>query len=151
VTDIISERVLSHSARSRYRGLEFTRFVRANGSSIVATLVEWGLVKLMVTISVHYLIAAAVGAVVGAIMDFSLKRHWAFVRGQIGTVHGEAARYVIASALSLIWNLVASYVLVSLVGLPKVTGVIVASVIVGLVWNYPVHRIYVFHDRHHAS
>lgn len=138
-------------ARSLHRGLEITRFVRANGSSILATLIEWGLVKVMVTLAIHYLVAAAVGALVGAIMDFSLKRHWAFVRGRIGTVHGEAARYVVASALSLVWNLLASYVLVSMLGMPKVSGVIVASVIVGLAWNYPVHRLYVFHDRHHAA
>ncbi len=149
LTEFTSERAVVDTVRTPDRAKEITRFIRANGSSILATLVEWGLVKVLVSAGVHYLIAAGAGALLGAVMDFSLKRHWAFVRGQqMGTVHGEAFRYLVASALSLVWNLLVSYLLVSVAGLPAVSGVILASIIVGLAWNYPVHRLYVFHDRH---
>lgn len=128
-------------------GLELRRFLRANGSSIGASLLEWVLITVLVGLNVHYLYAATVGAVLGAIMDFAIKRHWAFERGTIGAVHSEGLRYLAASALSLVWNLAVAYTLVDGLHMAKVPGVIASSIIVGIAWNYPVHRYFVFHDR----
>jgi len=128
------------------RGLaaEVARFVRANLSSTIASAVEYALVTGLVVVGVHYLYAAALGAVTGAVTDFSLKRHWAFDRAAKGSVHGEALRYLVVSAGSLALNLGGSYALVDGVGLPAVPGVIAASLVVGFVWNYPLHRYFVF-------
>lgn len=132
-------------------GLEFRRFLRANSSSIGASLLEWVLITVLVGVNVHYLYAATVGALLGAIIDFAIKRHWAFDRGIIGAAHWEGLRYLAASALSLVWNLVLSYALVDGLHMAKVPGVIAASIIVGVAWNYPVHRYFVFHDRHASA
>jgi putative flippase GtrA len=132
---------------ARARGLEVTRFVRANASSLLATGLEWVLVTGLVTWHLHYLWATSIGAVAGAVTDFLIKRHWAFVRGRVGSIRGEAARYVGASALSLGWNILIAYGLVDGLHVAAVPGVIIASIIVGLAWNYPVHRHFVFHDR----
>jgi putative flippase GtrA len=128
------------------RGLlaELGRFVRANLASGVASGAEYVLVTCLVVAGVHYLYAATAGAVMGAAIDFSMKRWWAFDRTHKGSVHGEGARYVAVSATSLGMNLVAAYALVDGVGLPAVPGVIAASIIVGAVWNYPLHRYFVF-------
>lgn len=134
-----------------HRGLELQRFVRANASAVVATALDWLAVKVLVTLDIHYLVAAGVGAVLGAITDFSLKRNWAFLRGEKGAVHQEASRYVIASALSLGMNLMVSYVLVDMMHLAPVRGVITASIIVGCLWNYPMHRFFVFPEQRRAA
>ena len=128
------------------RGLaaEVRRFVRANLSSAIASGIEWVLVTGLVVAGVHYLYAAAAGAVTGAVTDFSLKRHWAFARAGKGAVHHEALRYVLVAAASLGLNLGLSYALVDGLGLPAVPGVIAASLVVGIVWNYPLHRWFVF-------
>ena len=128
------------------RGLaaEIGRFVRANLSSSIASGVDYVLVTGLVLAGVHYLGAATAGAIAGAITDFSLKRHWAFDRTGIGAVHHEWLRYLAVSATSLALNLVLAYALVDGVGLPAVPGVIAASIVVGFVWNYPLHRYYVF-------
>ncbi len=127
--------------------MELTRFLRANASTLLATALEWGLVTGLVAWHVHYLWAAASGALLGALIDFSIKRHWAFLRGQIGSVHGEALRYVAASGLSLGWNLLVAFLLVNRLHIAAVPGVIIASVMVGVAWNYPVHRYVVFRDQ----
>jgi putative flippase GtrA len=131
------------------RGLavEIGRFVRANLSSTAATAVDWGLVTTLVLLRLHYLFAAAAGAVAGAVADFSLKRHWAFDRSVKGAVHHEGVRYLLVSAGSLGWNLLLSWALVDGLGLPSVPGVIAASVLVGFAWNYPLHRLFVFRHR----
>lgn len=128
------------------RGLatEIGRFVRANLSSTIASGVDYVLVTGLVLVGVHYLGAATAGAIAGAITDFSLKRHWAFDRTGIGAVHHEGLRYLVVSATSLALNLMLAYALVDGVGLPAVPGVITASIVVGFVWNYPLHRYYVF-------
>jgi len=137
------------------RGLvaEIGRFVRANLSSTVASGAEYLLVTGLVLAHAHYLYAAGAGAVLGAVVDFSLKRHWAFDRAAKGTVHHEGLRYLVVSASSLGLNLALSYALVDGLHLPAVPGVIGASLVIGFAWNYPLHRLYVFHTarRHGGS
>ena len=133
-------------SRPAERGLvaELGRFVRANLSSTIASGIEYVLVTALVVLHVHYLYAAAAGAVTGAVIDFSLKRHWAFDRSHKGAVHHEGLRYLAVSGTSLALNLAGSYALVDGLRLPAVPGVIAASLVVGFVWNYPLHRYYVF-------
>jgi putative flippase GtrA len=102
-------------------------------------------------VRVHYLYAAAAGAVTGAVADFSLKRHWAFDRAAKGAVHHEALRYLAVSGTSLALNLACAYVFVDGLGLPSVPGIIAASLVVGFAWNYPLHRLYVFRHAAPAS
>jgi putative flippase GtrA len=123
---------------------EIGRFFRANLSSSIATGIEWVLVTALLLVRIHYLTAAALGAATGAFTDFSLKRHWAFDRLRKGGLHREGLRYLLVSGGSLVWNLVVAYVLVERFGSPKVPGVIGASVVVGFLWNYPLHRSFVF-------
>jgi putative flippase GtrA len=73
-----------------------------------------------------------------------LKRHWAFDRASKGAVHHEGLRYLVVSAASLLLNLAGAYALVDGLDAPAVPGVIAASIVVGFVWNYPLHRCYVF-------
>ncbi len=127
---------------------ELGRFVRANLASGIASGLEWVLVTGLVLAGVHYLSAAAAGAVTGAATDFSLKRHWAFDRAYRAAIEREGLRYLGVSALSLALNLTCAYALVDELGLPAVPGVIAASLVVGVVWNYPLHRYWVFrHER----
>jgi putative flippase GtrA len=128
------------------RGLvaEIGRFVRANLASTIASGVEYVLVTGLVLAHAHYLYAATAGAATGAIIDFSLKRHWAFDRASKAAVHREGLRYLVVSVASLALNVALSYALVDGLHLPAVPGVIAASLVVGFSWNYPLHRLYVF-------
>jgi putative flippase GtrA len=132
------------------RGLaaEIGRFVRANLASTIASGLEYVLVTGLVLAGVHYLTAATAGAITGAITDFSLKRHWAFDRSSMAAVHHEGFRYLLVAALSLGLNLALAYALVDGLHLPAVPGVIAASLVIGFVWNYPLHRYYVFRTVH---
>jgi len=124
--------------------LEMGRFLRANLSSGIATALDWALVTAIVWLGVHYLIAAGVGAIAGALTDFAIKRHWAFDRSAKGTVTVEGLRYLLVSASSLCWNLLLSWALVGGLGAPAIPGVIAASILIGVLWNYPLHRWFVF-------
>ncbi len=68
----------------------------------------------------------------------------AFTREAKGRLHAEAIRYLMVSGTSLLWNLAAAWGLVDCLRLPPIPGVILASVAVGVAWNYPLHRLWVF-------
>jgi putative flippase GtrA len=149
---------MSHRHRRRVTPLSSPRlkretagFARAHVSSGCATAVNWVMVATLVPMAVHYLTAAAVGAVSGGVTDFMLKRHWAFHRVTRASMRREGSRYAIASSTSLLWNMAASHLMVGRLHLPAVPGVIAASVLVGIAWNYPMHRFFVFGHGHDAD
>jgi putative flippase GtrA len=123
---------------------EVGRFIRANLSSSAASLVDYVLVALLLLVRTHYLVAATVGALSGAVTDFSLKRHWAFDRTTKGAFHHEGLRYLLVSGASLLLNLVVAYALVDGLKVKALPGVVAASIVVGFLWNYPLHRLFVF-------
>ena len=132
------------SGGARRVAAEVGHFVRAHVASGIASGLEWLLVTGLVLAGVHYLVAAAAGAVTGAATDFSLKRYWAFGRTHREGFGREGLRYVAVSLASLALNLAVAYVLVDWLAVRPIPGVIGASILVGFGWNYPLHRIYVF-------
>jgi len=122
---------------------ETWRFVKAQASALTATGVDWVLMSALIALGANLYLAVGAGALAGAITDFSIKRGWVFdARG--GVLRGQIGRYVLASALSLGWNELLTYLAVARLGLPKIPGAIGAAVVVGTLWNYPVHRLFVF-------
>jgi putative flippase GtrA len=124
--------------------IEAARFARANLVAFAATALDWCIVALLTWAGVDYLVARPLAAIAGAAFDFSLKRRWAFDRETRRHVVAEGARYLAVSASSLGWNVLASYLLVDVAGMPVLAGVITGSLIVGIAWNYPLHRFFVF-------
>ena len=122
---------------------ETWRFAKAQVSSGAATLVDWALVTSTIALGMHYLVSVAIGAVAGAVTDFSIKRSWVF-EARAGLLRGQAWRYAAVSLLSLAWNELLAYAAVDGMGFPKIPGVIGASIVVGAAWNYPMHRLFVF-------
>ena len=125
---------------------EVWKFVKGQLSSSLATIVDWALMSSLIAFSVHYLYAAAAGALAGALTDFSVKKWWVFGERR-GALHGQALRYALVSAASAGLNCLLAYALVSGLGAPEVPGVIGASIVIGFIWNYPMHRLFVFGRR----
>ncbi len=134
---------MSSSFTPRSLWSELIRVAKAQLSSGIATGSEWLLMTGLVLAGVHYLIAAALGAVLGAGIDFSIKKWWVFSAGA-GVLHAQAIRYAVVSGASAGLNSAAAYALVGGIGLPEIPGVILASIVVGLAWKYPLHRLFVF-------
>ena len=122
---------------------ETIKFVEGQLSAGAATFVDWALLSTVIALGAHYAIAVAVGAVAGACTDFSIKRGWVF-KARAGGLPGQMWRYLLVSGASLAWNELLTFVAVSKLHLPAIPGAIGASVIVGAVWNYPMHRAFVF-------
>lgn len=86
-----------------------------------------------------------VGSLFGAVTSFTLGRRWVF-QSVAGDIRGQALRYAFVSTLSLIFNAVGEKLIVQ-AGLNYIVGRVLMSVVVGMLWNFPMHRYFVFRDR----
>ena len=113
-------------------------------SSFLATIVDYGVLFSLVEIfKVWYVIAVATGSFLGAVVNFVLNRYWAF-RAAHSYWHHQALRYTISSGLSLVLNTGGVYVVTEYIGLHYALSVVVVSILVGVLVNFPMQRFFVF-------
>lgn len=113
-------------------------------ASFVATAADFGaMVALVELAGLSPVVAAALGALVGAGLNFYLNRWWVF-RVEREPALGQAARYALVSAASAGWNALGEHLLFKVLGLHYVLARVLVSVTVGLGWNFPLQRGWVF-------
>lgn len=123
-------------------------FLSSLGRSQAASLIATGcdflvLIYLVESLGVWYVAATAMGAFVGAVINFSINRYWSF-KATGGRIHIQAFRYSLVSGLSLLFNSLGVYWMTDDLGLPYVASKALTSLLVGLFFNFPMHRFYVF-------
>jgi putative flippase GtrA len=88
----------------------------------------------------------AVGAACGALTNFLLGRQWIF-RATDRSAAGQALRYALVSAGSLGLNSMGEHLLLRALGLPYVPTRVLVAAMVGMGWNFPLHRFFVFRGK----
>ncbi len=119
-------------------------FSKAQIAALIATAVDFSCLIILVELfSLWYPYATAIAALSGAITNFLLGRHWSFVATGDHWKQ-QAIRYGWVSLGSLMLNTMMVYGITEMMGVQYVVSKIVASVIIGIAFNYPLHRYYVF-------
>lgn len=122
-------------------------FSKANLTALAATIVDFGTLATLVEIGgLFYVIATACGAVLGAVTNFILNKYWAFEHGH-GRLSAQGFRYALVSGCSLLLNTGLVFCLTDFLGMMYLKSKLVAALIVGWGWNYPLHRYFVFPPR----
>ena len=112
-------------------------------SSLVATGVDYFVMILCVSaFGLSPVLGTVIGALCGAVTSFTLGRRWVF-DARRGDLRGQALRYAMVSALSRCCNAGGEWLLVR-VGLQYIAARLVTSTVVGIGWNFPMHRHFVF-------
>lgn len=123
---------------------------RSQIASLIATAVDFAsLIFLVEVCGVWYVAATAMGAALGAIVNFLLGRHWSFTAGD-QAVGGQALRYAMVALLSLVLNSLAVYLLTAYGNIYYALSRVIAAIVVGLLFNFPLHRRFVFGQRSYA-
>jgi putative flippase GtrA len=122
----------------------FRSLRRSQITSVVATSVDFS-VTLFLTEIIHvfYKYSTATGAFFGAVTSFLLCRHWAF-QSKNNKWHTQAARYALASVLSLLLNTWAVIFLTETFDIQYVVSKTIAAVFFGLTVNFLLFRYFVF-------
>ena len=112
-------------------------------SSLVATGVDYVIMIACVSLfGLSPVVGTVIGAMCGAVTSFTLGRRWVF-DARRGDLRGQALRYAMVSAVSLCCNAGGEWLLLR-VGLQYVLARVVTSIVVGIGWNFPMHRHFVF-------
>jgi putative flippase GtrA len=119
-------------------------YVRSQLVAVLATAVDFGV---MVTITKlwagHYVAATAIGAVSGGVMAFVANRNWSFLARDRAAL-GQSLRYAVVWVGSLSLNVGLVYVLTEAGGINAVVSKVITSILVGVFFNFPLHRYFVF-------
>jgi CDP-diacylglycerol--glycerol-3-phosphate 3-phosphatidyltransferase len=121
-------------------------FRRAWVASAVATAVDYGTFTILVeVIGVYTGTSRALGALLGAITNFTLNKLYTFKTRQ-NSVLVEVPRYAAISLTSLLLNTVGVILLTEGLRWNPLFAAALVGVIVSLAWNLPLHRIFVFRE-----
>jgi putative flippase GtrA len=119
-------------------------FLRHQAAASAATVVDFGTMIVLVSLAgAPAVLGTVVGAACGAVTNFLLARSWVF-SARAGKVHSQATRYALVSGGSLLWNAGGEYLLHDALRIQYVVARVIVAVAVSFLWNYPMHRAYVF-------
>ncbi|PKP33591.1 MAG: polysaccharide biosynthesis protein GtrA [Bacteroidetes bacterium HGW-Bacteroidetes-16] len=119
-------------------------FLRYNVVSIVATSVDFVvLIGLTEIAHLWYLFSAYEGALAGGITGFILERNWVFKRKEV-KLTTQSTKYLLIWIVSIVLNTGGLYLMVELSGYQYIISKIIVSVLVGVGFNYLMHKYYIF-------
>lgn len=119
-------------------------FLKAQASSLIATMVDFLTTIIMVEVfKQHYVTAGIVGAVAGAITNFSVNRQWTF-DSKKESVQTQTLRYALIWTGSLILNISGLYILTHFFNVEYIVSKVLVSIVVGVSFNYILQKKYVF-------
>ncbi len=123
---------------------------RSQTASLTSTLVDFGSLIFLVEIArVWYVAATAIGAFLGAVINFMLGRHWSFT-AENDSVRGQAIRYAVVSAVSLLLNSLGVYLLTEYLEIHYAISRAIAAILIGVLFNFPLQRRFVFGKQKYA-
>ena len=122
-------------------------FQRAWVASAVATVVDYGTFTLLLeVVGIYTGTSRALGALVGAVTNFTLNKLYTFKSRQ-NSVLVEVPRYAAISLTSLLLNTVGVILLTEGLRWNPLLAAALVGVLVSLCWNLPLHRIFVFREQ----
>jgi phosphatidylglycerophosphate synthase/putative flippase GtrA len=124
---------------------------RAWIASVIATVIDYGTFTVLVELAGIYTgTSRALGALLGAVTNFTVNKVWTF-RTQGDSVWHEVPRYAAISLTSLLLNTLGVVLLTDGLRWNPLVAAALVGVLVGVGWNLPLHRYFVFRHGQHRS
>jgi putative flippase GtrA len=112
--------------------------------SIVATCVDFAVMTLLVELlRLPPAVATALGATCGGVTNFILGRRWIFKAHDLD-IGPQALRYASVSATSAALNAGGEQLVYGYFGVQYIVARAIVSILVSILWNYPMQRGFVF-------
>ncbi len=137
----------SSSARGRFAvsawPAKIAEWIRHHTGSLMATGVDFlVMITTVELLGLGPVAGTAAGALCGAFTSFLLGRNWVFRRAD-SSAGGQMVRYALVAGTSLGLNALGEYLTVR-AGLGYVRARVIVAVVVSNLWNYPMHKFFVF-------
>ncbi len=123
-------------------------FSKAQVSSGVGGVVDYFTMILFTEVfHIHYTISIAIGGVVGAIVNFSINKFWAF-RSKTHpyklTFRKQLSRFILVVVNSILLKMSGTYLLTTFLKIDYKISRIITDLLVSIVFNYILQRYWVF-------
>ncbi len=119
-------------------------FIRANSASLVSSFCDYMVsILLKELILVPAFFASIIGTMAGGIVNFFINRQWVF-RSYSTSIYLQSKRYFLIWSGNVLLNAVGLYLLIDVAGLYYLTAKVITSVLVAIMYNYPLQKKYVF-------
>lgn len=126
-------------------------FLKAQGSSIIATLTDFLVTISLVTVfGMWYAEANAVGVISGGLVNFFINRDWVF-NGPQRKLRSQLSRYFLVWCGNLLLNTTGVYMITQYTEWNYVTSKIIVAILVGWFYNYTLQKRYVFKKAEYVS
>ena len=147
-SSLTSARALRRESTASRGGLLI--FSQHQIAAILATALDYAVMIACVSaVGLSAPLGTAVGSIVGAVANFTLGRRWVF-QSTTSAMAGQAWRYAFVALFSLGFETGGEKLMVAM-GLNYIVARLIASSCVGMLWNYPMHRAFVFKSRARSS
>lgn len=119
-------------------------FFRYQIAAIIATGIDFGVYFLLKDgFHVWYVVATAVGAFSGAVVNFIICRNWAFAAKET-KITLQASKYIIVSAGSLLLNTLLVFVFTNYFLLHENYSRVITAIFVAVTYNFLLQKYFVF-------
>lgn len=119
-------------------------FIKANSASLVSSFCDYLVAILLKELMlVPAFFASIIGTMSGGVINFFINRHWVF-RSYSTSIYFQSKRYFLIWSGNLMLNALGLYLLIDVAGLYYIIAKVVTSVLVAVLYNYPLQKKYVF-------
>ncbi len=119
-------------------------FIKAQISSALSTAVDFTVTVLLKEVfDAYYVVAGIMGTICGGITNFLLGRNWTFASKE-ELVSVQAFRYLLVWVGNLVLNALLLYICTDFIGIKYWMSKVLASLIVGIGYNYVLQKVFVF-------
>ena len=121
-----------------------TNLFRHQIAGTIAFLVDFVVFVILTDlVHMHYVPSTAMGALVGAILNFMLSSYWAFP-GSKNSKKNQLFKYVLVSGGSIVLNTLFVYLITDFLGFDEKLSKLITAVLVGSFYNFLLMRNFVF-------
>ena len=126
------------------RSYRLWEWIRHHTTAVLSTVVDYSVMVALVELGgLNPVPATALGALCGAVTNFTVNRRFTYRAAQV-PVGSQLWRFALVSAASLGLNTAGEWLFHDVLGIQYLGARVIASLIVSNGWNYPMLRFFVF-------
>lgn len=123
---------------------EVSAFSKAQISAFVGGIIDYGVMIICVSVfDWHYIAGIILGGIIGALVNFSVNRHWSF-KGQKVPIKGQVGRFILVVLGSITLKSLGTSFLTEIFRIDYRISRLITDAFVSFGFNYSLQRFWVF-------
>ena len=119
-------------------------FAKAQASALIGGSIDYlTMIAFTELLHIHYTISIAIGGIVGAIINFSINRHWTYQSNHF-TIGGQLIKFVLVVMGSILLKSCGTFLLSNFLNIDYKISRIITDIFVSFGFNFVLQKYWVF-------